>query len=219
MTEHVKTPTRRDLKAAATRRRVLDSARSLFLRNGYAATTISAIADDADVAVQTVYAIFGNKRTILTDMLAAQVVGDDDDRPLSDRDEWQEMEREADPHRQLALLARIATRIGARMASVYEMVSAAAASDTEIAAVYRRQRASRYRDQRRLVELLAAKGALRRDLSPKRATDIMWAIANPTMYRALVGDRKWSADDFERWLAEILTDALLSDKGNLALKD
>jgi hypothetical protein len=47
---------------------------------------------------------------------------------------------------------------------------------------------------------------------------MVWAIANPTMYRALVGDRKWSVDEFERWLTEMLTDALLSDKGRPALK-
>jgi AcrR family transcriptional regulator len=188
---------------------VLDAAKLLFLRDGYAATPITAIAEEADVAVQTIYAIFGNKRTILTEMLAAQVAGDDDSRPLVDRDDWQAMEHEADPRRQLALLARLATQIGSRMAAVYEMVSAAAASDTEIASVYRRQRDSRYRDQRRVAERLAAQGALHEGLSAKRATDIIWAIANPTMYRALVGDRKWSVGEYERWLAEMLTDALL----------
>lgn len=209
MPQAVKQPTRRHIKAAATRRRVLDAAKLLFLRDGYAATPITAIADEADVAVQTIYAIFGNKRTILTEMLAAQVAGDDDSRPLVDRDDWQAMEHEADPRRQLALLARLATQIGSRMAAVYEMVSAAAASDTEIASVYRRQRDSRYRDQRRVAERLAAQGALHEGLSAKRATDIIWAIANPTMYRALVGDRKWSVGEYERWLAEMLTDALL----------
>ena len=179
----------------------------LFLRYGYAATSIAAIADEADVAVQTIYAIFGNKRAILTEMLAAQVVGDDDSRALVDRDDWQEMEHEADPRRQLALLARLATQIGSRMAAVYEMVSAAAASDAEIASVYRRQRLCVYRDQRRVAKCLAAKGALREGLSPKRATDIIWAIANPTMYRALVGDRKWSVGEYERWLAGMLTDS------------
>jgi AcrR family transcriptional regulator len=211
MSQAVKPPTRRHMKAAATRRRVLDAATSLFLRDGYAASTMTAIADEADVAVQTIYAIFGNKRTILTEMLAVQVVGGDDSRLLVDRDDWLAMECEADPRRQLALLARIATQIGGRMAAVYEMVSAAAASDAEIAAVYSRQRDSRYRDQRRVAELLAAKGALREGLSSKHAADIIWALANPTMYRALVGDRKWSVGEYEPWLAGMLTDALLAE--------
>src|SRR5436305_1842881 len=110
-----KTPSRREQKARATRRGVLDAAETLFLAVGYAATTMTAIADAADVAVQTVYAIFGTKRAILTELLAVRVVGDDQRTPLRDRDDWQAMEREPDPRRQLALLASIATRIGKRM--------------------------------------------------------------------------------------------------------
>jgi AcrR family transcriptional regulator len=214
MTKDVKPTSRRDIKAAATRRRVLESAKSLFLRNGYEGTTIFAIAEDADVAVQTVYAIFGNKRTVLTEMLDVLVVGDDDYRPLVEMDEWKAMEREPDSRRQLALLAGTATRIGSRMAAVYEMVSAAAASDGEIAAIYQRQRESRYRDQRRVAELLAAKGSLRRGLSADKAADIIWAIANPAMYRALVGERKWSIGDYEQWLSDMLARALLPEEGN-----
>jgi AcrR family transcriptional regulator len=211
MNEPVKTPGRRERKAAATRRRVLDAAESLFVRDGYAATTIAAIAEQADVAVQTVYAVFGNKRTILTELLAARVVGDNDDRPLADRAEWQEMEHEPDPRRQLTLLAAIATRIGSRMGALYEVLAAAAGSDPEIAGLYRRQQDDRYLDQQRLARILARKHALRAGLSETRSTDIMWAIANPAMHRAMVGERKWGAQEYERWLAHILTCALLTD--------
>ena len=38
------------------------------------------------------------------------------------------MEREAEPRRQLALLAATATRIGGRIAALYEVMAAAAAS-------------------------------------------------------------------------------------------
>jgi AcrR family transcriptional regulator len=211
MDEPVKTPGRRERKAAATRRRVLDAAESLFVRDGYAATTIAAIAEEADVAVQTVYAVFGNKRTILTELLAARVVGDDDDWPLADRAEWQEMEHEPDPRQQLTLLAAIATRIGSRLGALYEVLAAAAGSDPEIAELYRRQQDYRYRDQQRLALVLARKQALRVGLSDTRATDIMWAIANPAMHHALVGERNWGAKEYERWLAHILTCALLTD--------
>lgn len=211
MDEPVKTPGRRERKAAATRRRVLDAAESLFVHDGYAATTIAAIAEQADVAVQTVYAVFGNKRTILTELLAARVVGDNDDRPLADRAEWQEMEHEPDPRRQLTLLAAIATRIGDRMGALYEVLAAAAGSDPEIAGLYRRQQDDRYRDQQRLARILADKQALRAGLSETRSTDIMWAIANPAMHRAMVGERKWGAQEYERWLAHILICALLTD--------
>ena len=93
----VKTPLgRRARKALETRRRVLDAAEALFTRDGYAATTMTAIADQADVAVQTLYAVFGNKRALLTELIDARVVGDDHAGPLPDREDWQAMEREVD---------------------------------------------------------------------------------------------------------------------------
>ena len=67
----------RKAQAAATRRSILDAAHALFVADGYAATTIQAIADDAGVAVQTVYAVFGNKRR-LDQVIEAAIVGDDD---------------------------------------------------------------------------------------------------------------------------------------------
>ncbi len=67
---------RRQQKALATRGRVLDAALELFLADGYATTTITAIADAADVAVQTVYAVFGTKKAILDELRARAVAGD-----------------------------------------------------------------------------------------------------------------------------------------------
>lgn len=204
--------TRRARKALATRRRILDAAETLFTRDGYAMTTIAAIAGQADVAVQTVYAVFGTKRAILSELLAARVVGDDDATPLKDRDDWRAMESETDPRRQIELLAAIATRIGGRTGALYDVLAGAAGSDPEIAGLYRRQQHSRYQDQRRLARSLARKGALRPGLSQARATDIVWAIANPTMHRRLAGERRWTDGEYERWLAHVLTCSLLETR-------
>jgi AcrR family transcriptional regulator len=211
MTEAVNPAGRRQRKALETRRRVLHAAEDLFIADGYAATTIASIAEVADVAVQTVYATFGTKRAVLTELLAQRTVGDDDDVPLRNREEWQAMETEADPRRQVTLLAAIATRIGARMAPLYDVMAEAAGSDPEIAELHRRQQEARYKDQRRVVRSLGRKGALRAGLSETRATDIMWALANPRTHRALVDERRWPTQEYERWLAELLACALLGD--------
>ena len=207
--------TRRARKALATRRRILDAAETLFTRDGYATTTIAAIAGQADVAVQTVYAVFGTKRAVLSELLAVRVVGDDDATPLQDRDHWRAMESETDPRRQLELLAAIATRIGERMGALYDVLAGAAGSDPEIAHIYRRQQQSRHDDQRRLARSLARKDALRPGLSEAHATDIMWAIANPAMHRRLVAERRWTGDEYEHWLAHTLTCALLETESAL----
>ncbi len=190
---------------------MLDAAEILFVRDGYAATTIAAIADAADVAVQTVYAVFGTKRAILTELLDVRIAGDDQQTPLRDREDSQAMEREADPRRQLALLAATATRIGGRIAALYEVMAAAAGSDPAIADLYRQRQQARYADQGRVARALARHGALRAGLAPDRAADIIWALANPRTHHALVGERRWPAGEYEDWLSGLLAGALLGD--------
>ena len=189
---------------------MLDAAEGLFTRDGYAATTMTAIAEHADVAVQTLYAVFGNKRTILTELIDARVAGEDHGGSLPDREDWRAMEREPDPHRQLALFAQIATRIGVRSAAINEIMAQAAGADPEIATIYQQQRQSRYKDERRIARSLARKGALREGLSETQAADIIWAIATTRTYRALVGERRWTTDQYEHWLKDLLAHALLA---------
>ncbi len=81
--------------------------------------------------------------------------------------------READPRRQLTLLASMSTRIGNRIAALYEVMASAPGSDPEIDAMYQRQQQARYKDQRRLAQSLSREGALRAGLSAAHATDIM----------------------------------------------
>jgi TetR/AcrR family transcriptional regulator, regulator of autoinduction and epiphytic fitness len=212
MTAPVKPPLgRRARKALETRRRVLDAAEILFTRDGYAATTMTAIADEADVAVQTLYAVFGTKRAILTELIYTRVVADDHAGSLPDREDWQAMERETDPRQQIALFASIATRIGSRSAAINEVLAAAAGADAGLAAIYEQQRQTRYRDERRLARSLARKGALRAGLSEVQVADIIWAIATTRTYRALVFERRWTTDQYERWLSDLLARALLAE--------
>jgi TetR/AcrR family transcriptional regulator, regulator of autoinduction and epiphytic fitness len=211
-------PGRRQQRARATRRRILDAAEKLFVRDGYAATTISAIAEEGDVAVQTVYAVFGTKRAILAELVEVRTVGDDQPIPVRDHQDWQAMERETDARVQLAELAAIATRIAMRIAALYEVMAGAAGSDPEIAVIYQDRQRARYQDQLHVAESLAAKGALRSGLSAARACDIMWTLASPRTYHALAGERGWSADEFGHWLADVLASSCLepADPGRAA---
>jgi hypothetical protein len=51
-------------------------------------------------------------------------------------------------------------------------------------------------------------GWLRPGLDPDRARDIVWTLNSPQLYQMLVGERGWSPEEYERWLAKALTDAL-----------
>src|SRR5919199_319528 len=106
MVKAVKAPDHdgRRRRSAQTRAAILEAAGALFAERGYAATTIEAIAAAADVAVETVYARFGNKRAILAAYIDVSVVGDDEPVPLLEREEVRAIAAEVDQRRQVRLL-------------------------------------------------------------------------------------------------------------------
>lgn len=60
---------RRDRMALQTRREILEAARKLFAERGYVATSVTDIAEEAGVAVQTIYARLGSKHGLLMGLL------------------------------------------------------------------------------------------------------------------------------------------------------
>lgn len=203
----------RQEQARQTRLRVIDAARLLFVRDGYASTTIQALADEAGVAVQTIYASFGTKREVLKQLFDISVVGDDEQVALVERPEWRAWEEESHAERQVELFALAQRIVSERAADVMRVLSAAATGDPEITHLYEEAEAARYGDQRRLADLLSRQSRLREGLTARRAADIIWTLAGPGTYTDLVQRRRWSAHDYERWLAEQLCAALLETDG------
>src|SRR5438067_4839162 len=100
--ENVKPPRdRRARRAAETRRRIVEAAGTLFAERGYGGTTIDAVAGEADVAVETVYARFKNKRNLLAAYLDRAIVGDAHAVPLLDRYEVQQVRHTSDQRERL----------------------------------------------------------------------------------------------------------------------
>jgi TetR/AcrR family transcriptional regulator of autoinduction and epiphytic fitness len=196
-------------QAAETRRRIAEAAAQLFLRDGYAATTINAIAAQAAVAVPTVYATMKTKQAILWAVIELTARGDADQAPLAERQWWLEMEGERDRREKLAKFARIHREICDREAAVFTVLETAANVDPEVAPVLRQKEQARYSDQSRVVRSLKRQGQLRAGLSVRKASDIIWALATERSYLALVRDRGWRARDYENWLTEQLAAALL----------
>ena len=90
------TSTRRNEQARETRLRVIRAARELFVAQGYGRTTLAEVAREAGVAVETVYAAFGNKATLLRRTWDVDFRGDEEDVPLFDRAEMQAILDEPD---------------------------------------------------------------------------------------------------------------------------
>jgi AcrR family transcriptional regulator len=191
------------------RRAVVETARSLFLERGYAATTIDAISDRSDVPPATVYRLFSGKLGILTAVLDASIAGDDEDTALQDRPEVAVLLAESDPRKQLAGFARINVAINTRSADVYCILVSAAGSDAEAAALLADYTRRRDTGQGQIAGLLAREEALRPDLTERHAADIIHALMSPELYRMLVIERGWTPGRYENWLAETLAAQLL----------
>ena len=203
-------PRRRE-QALATRGAVLAAARNLFVEHGFVATTIQAIADCAGVSSETVYATFGNKRSLLSSLIDVSIVGDDAPVPLLERGWVHEMRDEPDPRRKLRILARNGRLILERVAPIYEVLRGAAAADPEIASLWELHKSQRLTGQRELARIVgAAAGSLRQGLSTDDVGDTLFAIGSPETYRLLTVDRGWSPDRFERWYADTLSRLLLA---------
>jgi AcrR family transcriptional regulator len=69
-----------------TERRVVDAATRLFLRDGYAKTSLAAVAAEAGVAERTLYVRFASKVVLFQRVIQAGVVGDIYPVPLPERD-------------------------------------------------------------------------------------------------------------------------------------
>ncbi len=195
-------PTRR-ARAAATRQQVVAAARALFPAQGYAATTIEAVARAAGVAVQTVYATFGSKRAILLAMLDA-LEADADLGALR-----RELQVAADnERRQAAAIVAFEVRLFQRAAGVMAMVRGAGEADADLTELWRAGEARRRAGLAPVVRAWRRRGVLRPRLSERQALDVVWALTGADNYRLFVEECGWTVRRYRAWLTATLTGAL-----------
>jgi AcrR family transcriptional regulator len=199
----------RTAKAARTRRAVIGAAERLFVAHGYASTSVQDIAAAAGVSRATVFNSVGGKPALLRACYDVATVGDDDPAPLPERRAMLAVRDEPDAGRSIALYAEVIAGIGDRLSGIYEVFRAAAATDLEIRRQWEQIQAERLAGSRRFVEILAGKGALRPDLDPDEAGDVVWAHIDASLYHRLVVERGWSPESFQSWFTRSLTAFLL----------
>jgi TetR/AcrR family transcriptional regulator, regulator of autoinduction and epiphytic fitness len=199
---------KRQAQARETRRAILDSAYELFVANGYAATTIQAVAEGAGVAVQTVYVVFGNKRELLRQLIESSVTGDDEPQPITERAEAQAVAAEPDPRRRAELDAALSRSITERVAPIVRVVGEAAASDPELAVVMDAVKAARREEMIASARIVAGPDGLRVDDEEAAAT--LYVLYSPQVADMLMRDYGWSPQRYEAWLARMILDAVIA---------
>jgi TetR/AcrR family transcriptional regulator of autoinduction and epiphytic fitness len=200
----------RQRQAQQTRRAILAAAAELFVEPGYAATPLTAIAARAGVAIQTVYAVFGSKRQLLSELVDITIAGDEEPVALPDRPFVAEVRALADPRAKLVRFARHLAEVNARQAAVMIALAGAASADPDAAAIWRRNIEDRRRGMTGLAADLAATGRLRADHDVETAADVLWLAMDVRNYDWLVRRRGWTVERYEQWYVDTVAATLLT---------
>jgi AcrR family transcriptional regulator len=201
--------TRRRQAAARTRVAILEAARQLFTEGGYAATSMTAIAEQAGVALDTVYAAVGRKPELARLLIESAISGTDQVIPAEQRDYVRAIQAAPDAETKIAIYAAAITAIAPRMALVLGIIQQAAGTEPDLAALWTEIAERRADNMRLFVADLAAVASLR--LDPGEAADIVWATNAAEMYQLLVGQRGWTPQRYERFLTDTWRRLLLAD--------
>lgn len=194
--------TARRAAARDTVQAIVAAAERLFFAQGYAATTMPAIARDAGIALDTVYATVGRKPTLFRLLVERAISGRDAAVPAEQRDYVQAIRAEPDAARKLQRYAAALAAIHPRLAPVLRVLQAAAPLDADLAALWREIAARRAANLRLLAEDLSSTGALRAGLTVGAAADLIWSLGAPEFYLLLVEERGWSPAAYEAWLGD-----------------
>ncbi len=195
---------RREQMAQQTRGDILRAARRLFAERGYAATSINDIAEEAGVAIQTIYARLGSKRGMLLaliDLIDEEAgVG-----PLAE-----EVTSAATPLAALRAGVRLTRSFQERCGDIIEALFTAAGAEPELAdAVAEGQR--RHREGARItIDRIQQLNGLRNDAPPDRARALFALSTNHEAWRELVRGYQLDWDPAEDWLVDALSRALLA---------
>lgn len=200
---------RRREQAAATRGTILEAAQHLFERDGYAATSVPSIAAEAGVALKTVYVGFETKANLLNALWEARLGEDEEAVPVFERAWYRSLVTESDPERKLRIVAAQAREVKTRSGDLLEVIRNAASADVEIALLWGRIQAKLLDVQRSVVEQLVESKALASSLDVATATDILWTLNHPSVWRLLVRERGWTPEHYERWLGDTFCSQLL----------
>ncbi|HEU4635026.1 MAG TPA: helix-turn-helix domain-containing protein [Edaphobacter sp.] len=193
----------RQRQADETRRRIAAAARKLLVEAGYAGMTIPAVAKTAEVAVPTVYAIFGSKKGIVAELLDEARFGEGYQELIA------QVRTVTDPIAMLAFPPRFARRVYEAEIPVEDLLRGAGMVAPELAAVEEERNCQRYDSQQMVIDALEKANLLRPGLDREAARAVMWTLTSRELFRMLVRERGWTPDEYEMWLGGALQRELL----------
>jgi len=199
-------------QAQETRKRVIEAATRLFVRQGYATTTMRAIATEAGVSVPTVELLFGTKAQLLHVVIDVAIAGDHEPVPVLSRTWAAEAQSAHGLAEFLSAVAQMLSEAQARSAGVMLAAYEAAASDPDIQLLIMDRESQRERTATWIVNGVLERVGLRPGLDRPGAIDTVWMLMDPVIFNRLTRHRGWSPDRYASWFADSVA-RLLVDTG------
>lgn len=200
--------TRRQEQAAETRLRIIHAAHDLFVAKGYGRTTVAEIASTAGVAIETVYAAFRNKHTLLRQVWYVTFRGDEEDVRFLDRPEIRAVLAEPDLAARFGQHAVVVTAVFRRITPLLEALHGAAASESAAGAMLAEWDTQRLDACTRYAAAAAATGQLA--VSEAECRDVLAATMDGTLWKRLVAESGGTDERFATWLGRLWTSQLVN---------
>jgi AcrR family transcriptional regulator len=190
---------------------MIEAARRLFEKNGYAGTTLAAIASEADVVVETIYRSFDGKAGLLEEVIQAAVAGGADRAQVAvtERPAIRAVREEPDARKKIALHSATQPGIHARSGSLLRALREAAAADPNLQQVHERLEQQRLNGMNQYAQDLIATGQTRQDLNQDDLRDTLWTLTSIDVYDRLVIQRQWKPDEYVEWMTDTITRVVL----------
>jgi AcrR family transcriptional regulator len=194
----------REARVAATEERILTAARELFVRNGYHATTLTAVADAAGVGHRTVYLRFGTKAALLKRVTDIAVAGDARPLDISDRDWFHTALSAATLDDRIDALAGGTAALMHRAGDLFEVVQQAQPVEPLLAEAFQAGREATRDHLHTFVRQAIADGLAHHTDEVEWLQETAALLCHADTYLLLRRTTHWSLRDYHTWLATTL---------------
>ena len=205
----------RQEQARRSREAVLDAAERLFLDQGYAATTVAAIANAAAVSVETIYKAFGGKAGVVRAIYQRGLAG----RglvPAYQRSDQMRAE-ETDPTTIMREWGLLTAEVASQVSPIRLLIRSAALSEPEMVALLKDNDDERLKRMRHHARFLKQRGYLRDGVKLTRPPTSSGRAARSNSMSCLCYNVAGRLPRFAQYVSDFMIATLLSrPEGNLA---
>ena len=199
MSEPVKRD-RRGQRRAETEHRLVAAASVLFVERGYAATTLTEVAERADIASRTLYLHFATKAELLRRCIGVAITGDAEPIPLADRPAMDLAMSGATLDERIEHMAALTASLMAQAGPLLDVALQAAPSEPLIAEAAAAGRADTARALRAFWRRIADDGLLPPSVDLEWLTETAILLAHAETYLLIQKTARWDGDTYLEWL-------------------